>query len=112
MLFVGKGAAKDADVCIESPVTSNDFTRLYGDSHKPKPEHNPINISNYHGKESFDDRYIEDRSSDAFGSATSGDSAHHDGGRASSADDSMRSSFATAQTGRSPADDTTGRWLW
>lgn len=92
MLYAGRDVhgVNNNDVCLESPVTSDDFIHLYGSSHShgaaqqatsgggSRGVRSPVDDSNYQNKESFDERMT-------------------------SADFSDRTtSFATAQTGRSP----------
>ncbi len=102
MLYAGRdsaGGVNHSDVCIESPVTSQDFIHLYGSSHSAAAvqestggaAQNSVDTSHYRGKESFDDQYPQDRltSSDYY---------------------SDRSSYVTAQTGRSPNSSWAG-WL-
>lgn len=96
----GAGGRAGSDVCIESPLTSQDFDRLYGDARQSAGTASSLNSGrgssgffnsrpppNYHTKESFAET----------------------ASRAES-DMSERESYATAQTGKSPAN-TWGTWL-
>ncbi len=102
MLYAGRDVdgVNRNDVCLESPVTSEDYIHLYGSSQSGGVAMSAAGGGAHHLKESFTDesprQYQYKESFDE---------------RAASADFSDRtSSFATAQGGRSPNTGWTG-WL-
>ena len=115
MMFAGRGSGSKDHVCIESPVTNDDFQHLYGNSHHhsssvkaalgssadiailSSSHSSSTNIADqYHGKESFDDNYVAAMRGQQEQRLAGDDRMH-------SADRSDRNSFATAQSGKSPS---------